>query len=293
MFDLNRPRRSVLYMPGSKPRALEKAKTLPADALILDLEDAVAPAEKATARGLVAEAVKSKAYGRREVVIRINGLDTDWGMDDLKAACAAGPDAILIPKAQSAGMIEEIEQFMLEYNAPDSTFIWAMMETPLGILHAETIAKSTPRLACMVMGTNDLAADLRAAHTQDRAPLLTSLSLCLLAARAYGLAIIDGVYNEFKDTEGFLARCHQSHQLGFDGKTLIHPDQIATSNRTFAPTAEAIDLAKRQIQAFEEAQSRGEGVAVVDGKIVENLHVATAQNLLASANAIRALESAQ
>ena len=293
MFDLNRPRRSVLYMPGSKPRALEKAKTLPADALILDLEDAVAPAEKAAARALVAEAVTSRAYGRREIVIRINGLDTDWGMEDLKAACAAGPDAILLPKAQSAQMIEEVECLMREHGAPDQTFIWAMMETPLGILHAESIATSTPRLACMVMGTNDLAADLHAAQTEDRAAMLPSLALCLLAARAYGLAIIDGVYNEFKNTEGFRERCLQSRRMGFDGKTLIHPAQIETCNRTFAPTPEAIELAKRHIQAFEEAQARGEGVAVVDGKIVENLHVATAQNLLASANAIRALENAQ
>lgn len=290
MFDLSRPRRSVLYMPGSKERALEKAASLAADALILDLEDAVAPQEKPAARSLVEEMVKIRPYGKREVVIRINGLDTPWGMDDLKAACRAGPDAVLIPKVQSAQMVEEIEQYMLEYDAPENCYIWAMIETPLGVLHAEQIAMSTPRLGCFVMGTNDLAKDLNAEQTEDRAPLMPALGHSLLAAKAYGVAIIDGVYNAFKNTEGFTARCTQSRQMGFDGKTLIHPAQIEICNDAFRPSADAVELAKRQIQAFEEAAGKGEGVAVVDGRIVENLHVEAAERLLSYANAIRALE---
>lgn len=291
MFDLNRPRRSVLYMPGSNQRALEKAKTLAADVLILDLEDAVAPDAKAQARQLVCDAVKSRAYGKREVVIRINGLDTDWGMDDLRAASEAGPDAILIPKTQSVAMVEEVECLMQDYGAPSHTFIWAMMETPRGVLHAEAIATSTSRLTCFVMGTNDLAVDLGALQTADRAPLMTSLSLCLLAARSYGMAIVDGVYNAFKDEDGFRDRCAQSRAMGFDGKTLIHPGQLAISNAAFGPDPEAVETAKAQIRAFEEAAAKGEGVAVLDGKIVENLHADAARRLLVKANAIHALEA--
>lgn len=291
MFDLSRPRRSVLYMPGSNQRALQKASELAADALILDLEDAVAPGEKLTARALVEETLAARPYGKREVAIRINGLDTEWGMEDLKMACRVGPDAILIPKVQSAPMVEEIERFMLEWDAPNHTYIWAMIETPLGVLHAEQIATSTPRLGCFVIGPNDLVKELGAEQTEDRTPLIAALGQCVLAAKAYGVAIIDGVYNEFRNEAGFRARCLQSRQMGFDGITLIHPNQIAPSNDAFRPSAKAIDLAKRHIQAFDDATAKGEGVAVVDGRIVENLHVAAAQKLLASANTIRALEA--
>lgn len=292
MIDLNRPRRSVLYMPGSKERALEKAKTLPADALILDLEDAVAPDEKANARALVAEAVTSGDYGRRELIVRINGLDTPWGKDDLAAACAAGPDAILVPKVESAAMVHEIEQAMVSHGAPEKTLIWAMMETPRGMLRAEEIAAASPRLGCFIMGTNDLIKDLNAEHTTTREAVITSLGLCLLAAKAEGLAIVDGVYNTFKDDVGLQRTCEQGRAMGFDGKTLIHPAQIAITNRIFAPGEGDINRARREVAAYREAVAQGEGVAVVDGRIIENLHVETALRLLAKADAIAAMEAA-
>jgi len=287
----NRPRRSLLYMPGSNPRALDKARSLPADGLILDLEDAVAPAEKATAREIVCENVKQGGYGGRELIVRINGLDTEWGEADLAAAAAAGPDAIAIPKVSSPAMIEEVEALMVRAGAPETTAIWAMMETPRGVLHAEAIAASTPRLGGFIMGTNDLVADLGAAHTPDRAPVMTALSLCILAARAYGVAIVDGVYNAFKDEDGLRASCEQGRAMGFDGKTLIHPAQLAIANAVFGPAVEEVELARRQVAAFEAAAAEGKGVAVVDGKIVENLHVAAAKRLLSQAAAIAALEA--
>ena len=291
MIDLNRPRRSVLYMPGSKERALEKAKSLPADALILDLEDAVAPDEKINARELVSEAVRSGGYGARELVIRINGLDTPWGADDLSAACAAGPHAILLPKVESAAMIRDIEEQMQSHGAQPSTLLWAMMETPLGMLNAAEIAASTPRLGCFILGTNDLVKDLNAEHTPAREPVITALGLSMLAAKAYGLAIIDGVYNAFKDEDGLRESCLQGRAMGFDGKTLIHPAQIDPCNAIFSPDEAALDLARRQVDAFREATEKGEGVAVVDGKIVENLHVETANRLLAKADAIKMMEA--
>lgn len=290
MIDLNRPRRSVLYMPGSKERALEKAKSLPADSLILDLEDAVAPDEKTRARDLVCDAVREGGYGKRELVIRINGLDTEWGADDLAAACEAGPDAILVPKIESTAMIRDVEAAMND--APDSTLIWAMMETPRGMLRAEEIAGASPRLGCFIMGTNDLIKDLDAEHTSGREPVIAALGLCLLAAKAEKLAIIDGVYNTFKDDVGLRRTCEQSRAMGFDGKTLIHPAQIATTNKIFAPDAGDVNRARREVAAFKEAVARGEGVAVVDGRIVENLHVETAKRLLAKADAIAAMEAA-
>ncbi|MBB5517040.1 citrate lyase beta subunit [Rubricella aquisinus] len=280
-----RPRRSVLYMPGSKSRALEKAQTLPADALILDLEDAVAPSEKEIARALVCDAVRAGGFGQREVVIRINGLDTPWGMDDLTAACAAHPDAILIPKVNSAADLKRPAE-----QAPEGTALWAMMETPRGILNAAEIA-AAPRLACFILGTNDLVNDLHAAHTPDRMPILTALSWCLLAARAEGIACIDGVYNAFKDEDGLRAACLQGRDMGFDGKTLIHPAQLAIANEVFAPSETDLEQARAYVAAFEAAEAAGEGVAVVNGKIVENLHVANARRLLAQAEAIAALEA--
>lgn len=291
MIDLNRPRRSVLYMPGSKERALEKAKTLPADALILDLEDAVAPDEKTNARQLVSDAVRNGGYGERELVIRINGLDTPWGEDDLAAACAAAPHAILLPKVESAAMVRDIEQQMQSHGAQPGTLLWAMMETPLGMLNAAEIAAATPRLGCFILGTNDLVKDLNAEHTPAREPVITALGLSLLAAKAYGLAIIDGVYNAFKDEDGLRASCLQGRAMGFDGKTLIHPAQIEPCNVIFSPDEAALDLARRQVEAFREATEKGEGVAVVDGKIVENLHVETANRLLTKADAIKTMEA--
>jgi citrate lyase beta subunit len=279
-----RPRRSALYMPGSRPRALDKARSLPADVLLLDLEDAVAPSEKDEARRLVAEAVAAGAFGRREVVIRVNGLDTPWGADDLAAAAAARPDAVLLPKVASAAQVAEAAAH-LGGGAPA---LWAMIETPLGVLRAAEIAEA-PGMACFVLGTNDLAKDLRAEHVPGREPLLAALGISLLAARAHGLACLDGVYNAFRDTEGFRAECEQGRAMGFDGKTLIHPDQLAVANAVFAPSAAALDLARAQLAAHEAALARGEGVAVVDGRIVENLHVENARRLLAEAEAITAL----
>lgn len=292
MIDMNRPRRSVLYMPGSKQRALEKAKGLPADTLILDLEDAVTPYEKANARQLVCAAVRAGGYGERELVIRINSLDTQWGQEDLAAACAAAPHAILIPKVESAAMLQNIEDTMRAHGARPNTLIWAMMETPLGMLNAAEIATATPRLGCFILGTNDLVKDLDAEHTPAREPVITALGLCLLAAKAHGLAVIDGVYNAFKDDEGLRASCLQGRAMGFDGKTLIHPAQIDVCNTVFSPDDDALELARRQVEAFTEATDNGKGVAVVDGKIVENLHVETANRLLAKAEAIRAMEAA-
>ncbi len=285
-----RPRRSVLYMPGSKPRALEKARNLSADSLILDLEDAVPPAEKPAARETVALALARGGYGAREIVIRINGLDTDWGSDDLAVAMACHPDAILIPKVETAAQVQDIQARMTAANADPATAIWAMMETPLAMLNAAQIAASTPRLRCLVMGTNDLIKELGARHLPGRAPVATGLGLCLLAARAHGLAIVDGVYNAFKDDEGLRAECQQGLDMGMDGKTLIHPAQIAVANQVFAPTEDEIATAQRQVDAFAAVQAAGQAVAVVDGKIVENLHVETAKALLARADAIAELE---
>lgn len=285
-----RPRRSVLYMPGAKTRALEKAATLPADALILDLEDATGPTEKEAARALVAEKVAAKAFGKREVVIRVNGLDTAWGEADVRAAAKAGPDAILIPKVNAAADVAAVRAIMEEEGAPATTAIWAMMETPLGILNALEIARA-PGMACFIMGTNDLVKELNAQHTPDRLPVMTSLGLCLLAAKACGIACIDGVYNAYQDDEGLRAACEQGKALGMDGKTLIHPLQLSVTNEVFAPSEAELALARRYVEAFEETRAKGEAVAVVDGKIVENLHVETAKAQLAMAAAIAALEA--
>lgn len=283
--------RSVLYMPGSKERALEKAKTLDADALILDLEDAVAPNEKAQARDMVCQAVRAGGYGHRKLIIRVNGLDTEWGEDDLAAAAAAQPDAILIPKVSSPNDIVKVEGKVKSAGAHDGVKLWAMMETPLGMLNAAAIAACTPRLMGFVMGTNDLVSELNAAHTGDRLPVVTSLSLCLLAARAHGLVCVDGVYNAFKDDDGLRRACEQGRDFGFDGKTLIHPAQLAITNEVFAPSREDLEQASAYVDAYTQATARGEGVAVVNGKIVENLHVASAQKLLAKAAAIGARQA--
>ena len=286
-----RPRRSVLYMPGSNARALEKAKTLRADGFIFDLEDAVAPDAKDDARTLVSQAVKAGGYGRRETVIRVNGADTPWAEADLAAAAQAGPDAVLLPKIESAEQVRAAAAVLERQGARPDTALWCMMETPRGILQAQAIADAHPRLACLVMGTSDLVKDLNAAHTPLRLPVLTSLSLCLLAARAAGLSILDGVHLDLQDEAGFEASCEQGDDLGFDGKTLIHPGQIATANRVFAPSTAALQQAQRIIAAYRAARDAGQGIAVLDGKLVENLHVAQAERLVALGDAIKALEA--
>ena len=283
-----RPRRSVLYMPSSNERALEKAKSIPCDGLILDLEDAVAPDAKPSAREAACAAVTSAAYGARELTIRINGADTEWHADDLAAACAAGPDAIVVPKVNSADAVHRLVDAMAAANAPEHTTLWAMLETPYAMLHAEEIASASERLTVLVMGTNDLAKELYAEHVPGRHPLLTGLSLSLLAARATGKAILDGVYNDVKDTDGFLAECRQGREMGFDGKTLIHPGQVAGANESFAPSEQAVDDARGILQAWEDG--RGSGVVTYHGKMVENLHVESAQRTLTMHEAIQALE---
>ena len=288
MTDL-RPRRSALYMPGANERALEKAKTLPADALILDLEDAVAPDAKPAARERVCAAVASGEYGRRELTIRVNAIDTPWHDEDLRAAAKAGPDAVVVPKVNSAADVHAVERVLTEAGAPDRTKIWAMVETPVAILHAKEIAAASSRLTVLVMGTNDLAKELQAQHVPGRAPLLTGLSLCMLAARAYGKQILDGVYNDVKDPDGFAAECRQGREFGFDGKTLIHPSQLEPCNRAFAPSEEEVERSRRIIAAFEEATARGDGVVTVDGRMIENLHVADARRLLVLADAVEAI----
>jgi citrate lyase subunit beta/citryl-CoA lyase len=287
-----RPRRSVLYMPGSNARALDKGRGLPADGLILDLEDAVAPDAKATAREQIASALQQGGYGRREIVVRVNALDSPWGRDDVKALAGSGADALLLPKVESAAMVHELEGLMEAAGAPDILGIQCMMETPLGMLNAKEVASASPRITCLVMGTSDLVKDLQAAHTPERLPVLTSLGLCILAARAYGVAIVDGVYLDLDDAEGFAAHCRQGKELGFDGKTLIHPKTIATANEVFAPSQQEIDWSHRIIAAHAEATAAGKGVVVVDGKLVENLHVENAKRLVALSAAIQELESA-
>ena len=288
MSDDLRPRRSVLYMPGANERALEKAKGLPADAIIFDLEDAVAPDAKAEARDRVCAAVASGEYGHRELTIRVNGLDTEWHGEDLAAAAKAGPSAVVVPKVNSAAEVQAIVAGLEKAGAPDHTQIWAMVETPVAMLHAEEIASASERLAVLVMGTNDLAKELHAEHVPGRQPLLTGLGLCLLAARATGKVILDGVYNDIKNEEGFAAECEQGRQMGFDGKTLIHPSQLDPCNRVFAPSEAEVAQAHKIIAAFEEATAAGKGVVTVDGRMIENMHVDNARRSLAQAEAIAA-----
>jgi citrate lyase subunit beta/citryl-CoA lyase len=285
------PRRSVLYVPGANLRAMEKVKTLPADAVILDLEDAVAPDAKQEARANVVNAVKAGGFGKRETVVRVNGLNTPWGHADLVAAGTSGADAVLLPKTESADAVRQALAVLAGNGAPDSLALWCMMETPRAILNAEAIAGAHPRVACFVMGTSDLANDLHAAHTPERLPLLTSLGLCVLAARAHGLAILDGVHLDLDDMAGFEQACRQGQQMGFDGKTLIHPKTIDIANRVFAPSPQEVETAQRIIAAHTAAVTEGKGVVVVDGKLVENLHVQNARRLVDLAAAIGQIES--
>ncbi len=280
------PRRSVLYMPGANERALEKARTLPADALILDLEDAVAPDAKAAARDRVAAAVASGAYGHREVTVRVNGPGTAWHADDVRAAAEAGPAAVVVPKVDSARTVHEVVDALEKAGAPDRTAVWAMLETPRALFDARAVAAAGERLTVLVMGTNDLVKELRAEHVPGRAPLLTGLSLAVLAARERGLTILDGVYNDVRDTAGFEAECLQGRQFGFDGKTLIHPAQLEPCNRVFTPGEDAVAHAREIIEAFEEASREGRGVVTVGGRMVENLHVEEARRVLALAGAL-------
>lgn len=288
-----RPRRSLLYMPGANTRALEKGRSLPADGLILDLEDAVAPDAKPAARENILAALRQGGYGRRELVVRVNGLETDWGRDDLRAMAGSGAHAVLLPKVESAAMVREAEAVLVEAGAPETLGIMCMMETPLGMLKAEEVAGASPRLTGLVMGTSDLVKDLNAEHTPDRLPVLTSLSLCILAARAHGLAIVDGVHLDLNDAEGFAAQCRQGRALGFDGKTLIHPKTVAAANEIFGPSAAEIEQAHRVIAAHAAALAEGKGIAVLDGRLVENLHVEAARRSVALAEAIAALEADQ
>ncbi len=292
-----RPRRSVLYMPGSNARALDKARGLAADALIMDLEDAVAPDAKELGRQQIAAAIKDGGYGGRELVVRVNGLDTVWGEDDLKAAATMGADAVLLPKVEQKETVLAAIAILDGAGGPADLAIWCMMETPLAMLHAEEIAFAHARVGCFVMGTSDLAKDLHAAHTPQRTPFMTSLGLCILAARAAGIGILDGVHLDLGDDEGFRQSCVQGLELGMDGKTLIHPKTIAAANEVFAPSDDEIVWSKRIIAAHGEAEADGKGVLLVDGKLVENLHVENAHRLVAMAEAIadlsRAAEAAE
>ncbi|NYD56743.1 citrate lyase subunit beta/citryl-CoA lyase [Nocardioides marinisabuli] len=283
------PLRSVLYMPSSNERALEKAKSIACDGLILDLEDAVAPDAKPAARDQAAAAASSGEYGRRTVTIRVNGIGTEWHDDDIVAAAQAGPAGVVVPKVNSAEEVRTLVAALEKAGAPDHTRLWAMVETPEAIFNVREIAAASDRLAVLVMGTNDLVKELYAEHVPGRAPLLTSLSLSLLAARAAGVQILDGVYNDVKDAEGFLAECAQGRQMGFDGKTLIHPGQVAPANEQFAPSPEAVEDARGLIQAWEDGQ--GSGVVTYKNKMVENLHVESARRTLSIHEAVQALES--
>jgi len=276
-------------MPGSNQRALEKSRTLPADVLILDLEDAVAPEQKVQARAAVVAAVNSGAYGRRELVIRINALSTQWGEADLAAVAGSQAAAVCVPKVESAEQVQAVARLLERHGAPESMTIWAMMETPLGILNAPAIAAAHARMAVLVLGTSDLAKELRVPHTPDRLGFLASLSACVLAARASGLDVLDGVHLDINDEVGLRAVCEQGRALGFDGKTLIHPGQIETANTVFGPDAASVDRARRILEVWAQAERDGQGVALLDGKLIENLHAAEAQRLLAIADTISAL----
>ncbi len=282
-----RPRRSVLYLPASNSRALEKAKGLPVDAVILDLEDAVAPDAKEAAREAAVAAARTGGFGPRELAIRVNGLGTQWHEADLAAACAAGPDAVVVPKVDSAETVRALAAAFEALGAPAHTALWAMIETPVAVLRAAEIAQASDRLTVLVLGTNDLAKELGVDHLPGRLPLLTSLGLTVLGAKAAGVVVLDGVYNDLTDAEGYLAECRQGRALGFDGKTLIHPKQIDDANSTYAPSADAVEDARGLLEAWSAAD--GAGVVTYRGRMVENLHVASAERVLAMHEAIASL----
>jgi citrate lyase subunit beta/citryl-CoA lyase len=287
-----RPRRTVLYMPGSNARALDKARTLPVDGVILDLEDAVAPEAKEQARTQVMEAVKAGGFGGREVFVRVNGIDTPWHADDLAAAAHAAPDAILLPKISMVDQLDLVGQRLLDMKADLKIRVWAMIETPIAIFNIQALAAeardSETRLAGFVMGTNDLAKETRARLLPGRAPMLPWLATCVLAARAYGIDILDGVYNDLGDPEGFERECAQARDMGFDGKTLIHPNQVGPCNTAFSPSSEDIAQARKMIAAFDQPENRDKGVVQVDGRMVERMHAEMARRTVAIAEAIAA-----
>jgi citrate lyase subunit beta / citryl-CoA lyase len=287
-----RPRRSVLYMPGSNARAIEKARTLPADAVILDLEDSVAPEAKPAARQQVMDAVTAGSFGAREVIVRINGLDTQWWLDDLNAVAKAKPDAVLVPKVSRPDHLEDVAERLVDISADQKIRVWAMMETPLAMLNARDIAAAASdvetRLAAFVMGTNDLAKETRAKITPGRAAMLPWLMNCVAAGRAFGLDIIDGVYNDLADADGFARECSEARGMGFDGKTLIHPNQIAPCNAAFSPSAEEVAHAQKIIAAFDLRENRDKGVVQLEGRMVERLHAEMARRTVAIAQAIEA-----
>ena len=291
-----RPRRSVLYMPGSNERALEKAKTIAADALIFDLEDAVAPDAKPLARDQVSAAVRNGGYGGREIVIRVNALETPWGTEDILAACEAEPDAILVPKVVHPGDVISVAKILQGVHAPDKIRLWAMMETPMAILNARTIAATAVyeenRLCCLVMGTNDLIKESRARALHDRFAVVPWLAMTLVAARAYRLDIIDGVYNEFRDEMGLREECERGRTLGMDGKTLIHPSQVSPCNQIFSPTEEEVEWSRKIIEAFRRPENKQKGVIVVEGRMVERLHLGMAERTVSIAEQIREMEMA-
>ena len=293
MFTTARPRRSYLYMPGSNSRALEKARILGADGLIMDLEDSVMPDAKTLAREQITQALDEGGYGQREVLVRTNGLNGPWGADDLAAAAAMKCDGVVLPKVESRQIVLDAISYLDEAGARADLPIWCMMETPLGILHAEDIAFAHDRLAGFILGTSDLAKDLGAEHTLDRIPFMASLELCILAGRAAGLAILDGVHLDLEDLAGFRQSCVQGRQLGMDGKTLIHPKTIDTANEVFAPADEEVAWSKRVIDAHAEAEKAGKGVLLIDGKLIENLHVEQAKRLVTMADAIAAMDNAE
>lgn len=285
-----RPRRSVLYMPGANVRALEKARTLACDAIIMDLEDSVSPDAKKQARINVANALKVGGYGKREVVVRVNALDTTWGYKDIVMAATSGAHAVLVPKTESAHAVRQVEHIMEESGAPETMEIWCMIETPRGVLRTELIASASNRVSCLVMGTSDLAKDLHAHHTRERIPMVMSLGHCLIVARAFGLSILDGVHLDLLDTEGFAQSCLQGVDFGFDGKTLIHPKTIAKANEIFGPSEAEVAWSKNIIAAFDLARKKGDGVVVIDGKLVENLHIVEARRVVKMAERIKELE---
>ena len=284
-----RPRRSVLFMPGSNARAMDKARSLPADALVFDLEDAVAPDAKEQARAQAMAAVGAGGYGRREVIVRVNAKGTPWGRGDLAAVAGSGADAVLLPKVESPDTVHDALGALAAHGAPAGLAVWCMLETPRGILNAAAIAMASPRVAALVMGTSDLTKDLHARHTRDRRPLLVSLELCVLAARAAGVAALDGVHLDLDDDAGFEAACRQATDLGFDGKTRIHPKTIAQANEIFAPAASDVQWARRVIAAHAEALAQRRGVVVLDGRLIENLHVEDARRVVTLSETIQAL----
>ncbi len=287
-----RPRRSALFMPGSNQRALEKGRTVAADVIIMDLEDAVAPDAKADARSRIRAALAAGGYGGREMVVRINGADSDWHETDIAAMAASGVDALLIPKVDDPRTVRAAAELMDKAGAPETVAIWAMIETARGVLAAASIAAAHPRMAVLLMGAADLTKDLGAQHTPDRAPLLTSIQLCILAARAHGLAVLDSPFFDLSDDAGFAAACRQGRAFGFDGKALLHPKTIAAANAAYGPSEDDVAHARRIIEVHAEAIAKGQGVTLLDGKLVEGLHVAEAERLIAMADTIAGIEAA-